>query len=185
MIVLCANGVSYPFSLPPGGGSTRAARGRKGDFGERESWEGDGVGPSVWLSESPLFFSWAWKQEMRRFRTFGETEIKIVENGHVSCFMSRGLSVDLFVLPAEVTFKAEGSIPGNRATLWGGEATAGWPSAPLACSSESESSSLLSTFVSVSMELKVMRWAAVIHSVLHKYRVHHFDHLFNVNWGGS
>lgn len=70
MIILCANGVSYPFSLPPGGGSTRAARGRKGDFGERESWEGDGVGPSVWLSESPLFFSWAWKQDMRRLRMF-------------------------------------------------------------------------------------------------------------------
>lgn len=55
-------GVSYPFSFPPGGGSTRAARGRNGDLGERDCWEGEGSGPSVWLSESALFLSWAWRQ---------------------------------------------------------------------------------------------------------------------------
>lgn len=51
---------THPFSFPPAGGSTRAARGKNGDLGERESWEGEG--PSVWLSDSPLFFSWAWNE---------------------------------------------------------------------------------------------------------------------------
>lgn len=45
--VLCSADVAYPFSLPPEGGSTRAALGRKGDLGERDSWEGEGAGPSV------------------------------------------------------------------------------------------------------------------------------------------
>lgn len=40
-------GVSYPFSFPPGVGSTRVARGRNGDLGEREGWEGEGVAPSI------------------------------------------------------------------------------------------------------------------------------------------
>lgn len=48
-----------------------------------------------------------------------------------------------------LTFKAEGSMPGNRATLCGCDATAGAASAPLGFSSESESSSLLSAFASV------------------------------------
>ncbi len=53
---------AHPFSFPPGGGSTRAALGRKGDFGERDGCDGEAVGPSSWLSESLLFFSWAWPQ---------------------------------------------------------------------------------------------------------------------------
>lgn len=45
--ISCGLRAAYRFSFPPGGGSTRAALGRKGDFGERESCEGDAAGPSL------------------------------------------------------------------------------------------------------------------------------------------
>lgn len=126
-------GAACLFSFMPVGGSTRAARGRNGDLGERDT-EGEGPGPLVWLSESLLFFSWAWSK--------WDIFILASEQAHHS-------GEEEFLHSCWHTFKAEGSTPGNRATLCGCEAMAGPVSAPLVFSSDSESSSLLSAFSSV------------------------------------
>ena len=97
----------YPFSLPPEGGSTRVARGRNGDLGDRDNWEGEGVPTSTRLSESALFFSCDWGHE--RYHLINPT-LNQTTNHSPTSMVSVGGSIG-------ITLRAEGSIPGNRGIL--------------------------------------------------------------------
>ena len=96
---------SYLFSLPPEGGSMRVARGRKGDLGDRDNWEGEGVPTSTRVSGSALFFSCDWGHE--RHHLVNTHTLNQTTDHSPTGMAALGGSAGL-------TLKAEGSIPGNR-----------------------------------------------------------------------